>query len=85
MNCRLKYNTIQYNTIDERDSILVQSSSIFQEKVFPATMTSHQRDGVTLTNILKQVDSLEREIRDLGREAQKGEQFIKNLEEVIDR
>ena len=48
-------------------------------------MTTHQRDGVTLTNILKQVDSLEREIRDLGREAQKGEQFIKNLEEVIDR
>ena len=48
-------------------------------------MTSRQRDDVTLTNILKQVDTLEREIRDLGREAQKGEQFVKNLEEVIDR
>ena len=68
-----------------RGILLVQSSSMFQEKVFQARMTTHQRDGVTLTNILKQVDSLEREIRDLGREAQKGEQFIKNLEEVIDR
>ena len=40
---------------------------------------------VSLTDLLAQVDRLDREVMDLGREAERGEQFVKELEEMINR
>ena len=40
---------------------------------------------MSLSALLAEVDKLEREIRDLRREEQRGEEYVKQLEEIIDR
>ena len=41
--------------------------------------------GVSLSALLSQVDKLEGELKSLSREVDKGEQFVKTLEEMIKR
>ena len=43
------------------------------------------RNSMSLSQLLAEVDKLEREIKLLNREAQKGEQYVHLMEEMIDR
>ena len=43
------------------------------------------RNSMSLSELLAEVDKLEREIKLLNREAQKGEQYVQFMEEMIDR
>ena len=40
---------------------------------------------MSLSALLAEVDKLEREIRDLSREEQRGEEYVKQLEQIIDK
>ena len=46
---------------------------------------SGTRGNMSLSALLAEVDKLEREIRDLSREEQRGEEYVKQLEQIIDK
>ena len=46
---------------------------------------SGARAGVSLSQLLAEVDRLERELKELGREAQRGGDFVHQLQEIVER
>ena len=48
-------------------------------------MTMSREPRVSLAQLLAEVDMLEKELKDLSREAQRGGDFVQQLEEIVDR
>ena len=48
-------------------------------------MASKRISMVSLSQLLAEVDMLERELKDLSREAQRGEDFNNQLQEIVER